>query len=234
MTITNQPSGKKKAASSAVPNRLPSARERRPALAALAVLLIAGGAVLAGWLALRQSQTESYLMVKQEVLEGNQIERSDLTPVELPKEGVSFIPASQSDQVVGGYAQTDLLEGTVLVPDVMVDDLPAQQVGKSRIGLELGPDQYPPGLNDGDTINLLLLAGSGEVTSAVLKTTGLVISIDAADTGNGAVLGVELSDQCSDQFASASPDSNVALQQVSPRDKVFECAPAVSSGEGPK
>ncbi len=50
MTVTNQPSGRKSkgAAAAPAPTRLPSTRERRPALFALAVLLIAGGAVLAG------------------------------------------------------------------------------------------------------------------------------------------------------------------------------------------
>ena len=100
MTVTNQPSGRQSQRASAAPppTRLPSTRERRPALAALAVLLIAGGAVLAGWLALREGHTSSYLVIRDEVSVNEQIGASDLGVIELPtSSGGDFVVAGQRD-----------------------------------------------------------------------------------------------------------------------------------------
>ncbi len=48
-------------------------RRRRPALTALAVLLIVGGAALAGWLALRLDSREPVLVVNQQISAGEKI-----------------------------------------------------------------------------------------------------------------------------------------------------------------
>jgi len=220
MTITNQPTGKKtkKAASSTAPNRLPSVRERRPALAALAVLLIAGGAVLAGWLALRQSQTESYVMITEKVLDGDQLEEGQYAQVELPREGVPFVPFDDLENYADGYAQADLLPGTVLV-EGMLDDRPDLALDERRVGLDLAPGQYPPGLDDGDTVTVLLRADSGEVTT---QTSGRVSELEEADTGSGAVVEVVISATCSAEYAGFG-DGNVVLETRSPRAEAVTC-----------
>lgn len=214
MTITNQPSGRKqKKVPSAAPHRLPSARERRPALAALAVLLIAGGAVLAGWLALRQSQTEAYLQISAQVNEGEQILGEDLKRVELPKEGVDFIAFDDAREVIDSYAQADLLEGTVLVPG-MVGDRPALTDEESRIGLDLSPDQYPRGLAVGDEVIVYLLRDGGDASDARLQTRGVVRSLEAADTGSGAQVDVVIASACASELTSGSAENLVSLAQI--------------------
>lgn len=233
MTITNQPTGRKRQkAAPAASSRLPSARERRPALAALAVLLIAGGAVLAGWLALRQSQTASYLMITSPVSEGEQIEGSNLGRIELPKEGVNFVSFDDASSIVDTYAQADLLKGTVLAPG-MTGDRPELRQDESRIGLELGPDQYPRGLTLGDQVNVLLLDGSGENNAARLSTTGVVRYLNASDTGSGAEIDVVIASECSAEFASGSTDNQVTLAQISSDAPTTTCQP-VASPEKPK
>ncbi len=231
MTITNQPAGRKRQkAAPAASSRLPSARERRPALAALAVLLIAGGAVLAGWLALRQSQTASYLMITTKVSEGDQVQGSDLGRIELPKEGVDFVSFEDASEIVDSYANADLLKGTVLVPG-MLGDRPELAKDESRIGLELGPNQYPRGLSLGDQVNLLLLDGSGEILSARLSTTGVVRYINAAETGSGAEIDVVIASQCAAEFASGSTDNQVTLAQISSDAPNTTCQPIDNSRE---
>ncbi len=224
-TVTNQPSGKKskKTASTTAPNRLPSTRERRPALAALAVLLIAGGAVLAGWLSLRQSQTESYLQTTDTILEGQRIEPGDIESVELPKEGVNAIPASQEDDVVGSFAQMEIPSGSILNPVGMLGDRPDLGVGQSHIGLDLEAGQYPPGLTVGDRVNVLELDGSSQGGLPLTETPGTVTKIDPAETGSGAEIEVVMSAKCAARYGSASTADNVALVEISPRDDPVEC-----------
>lgn len=226
MTITNSPSGKKakRSVPNSAPTRLPSARERRPALAALAVLLIVGGAVLAGWLALRQSQTSSYVVVVKEVSPNTQIERADLGTIDLPSEGTSFVPASRIGDVVDSYAQGRLFPNQVLV-DAMFGPAPDLQPSEARIGLDLQPAQYPPGLNVGDTVIVELLNDVTDSNTALMLAHGSVRSLQSAETGGGAIVDVVVPLECADEFASGSANGNVALYVVPVVDTVVDCAP---------
>lgn len=88
------------------PGRLPSTRERRPALAALAVILILGGALASAWLALQAGHRDEFVQVKSEVGQGEAIKESDLTTVELPEDFEGGIPESDIDDLAGQYATT--------------------------------------------------------------------------------------------------------------------------------
>lgn len=214
MTITNSPLRKrtKPAAGSSAAPRLPSTRERRPALAALAVLLIVGGAVLAGWLALRQSHTDTYLVVIDKVSEGSQIQSTDLGRLDLPTDGAgNFVPQTLAGDVVGSYALTDLVNGTVLVRAGMYGHEPNLQPDQARVGLDLRPDQYPPGLQVGDVVGVDLLSDVTDSNTPVLVTSGKVRLLQPAETGGGVVVDLVLARICSDEIASGSANGNVAL-----------------------
>lgn len=224
MTITNSPSGRRtKRPTGQPPNRLPSSRERRPALVALAFLLIAGGAVLAGWLALRQSHTDTYLIVDQKVPTGEQIQASDLRKIELPSEGVDFVPSSSAAEVIDSYAMADLLEGTVIAPG-MYGDAPELQADQDRIGLDLDPGKYPQGLEVGDQVVVLL--SSEAASTPRMLSSGTVRSIRQADTGGGASVDVVVSNRCSAQFAAGSANGDVAVYQVAPNSEPITCQAA--------
>lgn len=236
MTITNSPTSKltkKKSAAPAASTRLPSARERRPALAALAVLLIAGGAVLAGWLALRQSQTESYLMVNTTISEGDEIQAGDLDRIELPKENVNFISADSGSEVVGSYAQAELLEGTPLIPN-MLGDKPRLADDESRIGLDLDVDQYPSGLTKGDVLNVVKYRDDGESNAQELTTTGVIDNVEQTETGSGSVFAVIIPAACYAEFLIGATDSRVALAEMPAGAEPVTCEkPETSTKESP-
>jgi hypothetical protein len=222
MTITNQPTPapKRGRTTSAPATRLPSTRERRPALAALAVLLIAGGAVLAGWLALRQSHTESYLYIKDTVSEGEQIQSADLNIVELPADKEAFIPSSQRDEVEGSFAQVDLQPGTVLT-DNMIGAAPTLEPGRKLIGLSLEPGFSVQGLSTGDPVTVVLKnAGGGQ--APVQFTTGVVRSVDKDDSGS-LLVDVEIDSECAPDFAIGASDSQVVLASDAPDDQAVPC-----------
>ena len=81
---------------------LPSApRERRPLLAALAVLLIVGGALLAGLLAMRLDQRVQMLAAKDTIKAGQVIDKEDLVSASVSSDLTTLVRADQIDQVVG-------------------------------------------------------------------------------------------------------------------------------------
>jgi len=222
MTVTNQPSAKAGKGSSRSPAaRLPSARERRPALAALAVLLIAGGAVLAGWLALRQSHTSEYVEVAAPLSKGQQLSLGSYQPVELPTDSGSYIKYSDLDSLGDEYALVDMVPGQPLV-EAMVGAQPVTAQGEVHLGMNLIPDQYPPTLQEGDLVTINLLDGSDDGTPA-RTTSGVVNQIDGSDTGDGAWVDVTISADCQADFASASVAGDVALVIAAPSDPTYTC-----------
>jgi len=234
VTVTNQPSGRKskRQASTSAPTRLPSTRERRPALAALAVLLIAGGAVLAGWLALREGQTSSYLMIRDKVAVSEQITAGDLGVIELPtSSGGAFVLADRRDEVVGSYAQTGLLPGSP-VTSAMFGKQPSLPPGASRIGLSLAQGRYPPSLTIGDNVTIVVLDPNGNSNNAQGTAVGLVRDVQSAGTGQGVVVDAVVSAQCNTILTAAAANGDVALNLLAPGESTLSCSPGLLDASG--
>ncbi len=101
--------------------RLPSTRERRPALAALAVLLILGGAVASAWLAMQAGHRAEFVQVSGNLGQGEEISESDLDTVELPEDFEGGVPESDLDDLVGKYTTTPWTEGMVVTESMVTD-----------------------------------------------------------------------------------------------------------------
>jgi flagella basal body P-ring formation protein FlgA len=149
----------------AAAERLPAApRERRPALAALAVLLIVGGAAVAGLLAMRTDQRVAVLVAATTIPAGGQITQESLTTTQVAGEDTLLIPASQLDQLVGQYARVEIRDGQ-LIDTQMVGDSGLLQPGRVAVGAALAPGRLPAsGLQSGDVVDLVRVGdGEGEV-----------------------------------------------------------------------
>jgi hypothetical protein len=172
-----------KAATSA--RGLPSPpRRRRPALAALAVLLIVGGAALAAVLAMRVDERQPVLVVSQDVTAGEKIERPMLAQTSVASDGLSLIPASQADEVIGTYALVTIKEGQLLDTNMLTHAQPWGQ-GDAVVGVPLTPGRVPPDLRDEDLVRLVRI-GDGTNPSYPLAT-GLVLRTE--DTGSDSLSG---------------------------------------------
>jgi hypothetical protein len=137
--------------------RLPVApRERRPALAALAALLILVGALGATVLVMRAGDRVSAVKITANVTSGTRIPASAMTEVQVAKNsGVSYVPWAQHDLVHSRYyAATDLVGGTLLVGQMLTTQPGAVGSGKAVVGLSLSAGQYPDGLKVGDVVNV--------------------------------------------------------------------------------
>src|SRR5580700_2173303 len=98
--------------------RMPSApRERKPALAALAVLLVAIGAVAAGLLVIKAGHRVAAVEIVQEVGQGEQIPASALREVEISSDtDLNYVAWQFASRVEGVFAAVQIPAGTLLTP----------------------------------------------------------------------------------------------------------------------
>lgn len=157
------------------------ARERRPALAALALLLIVGGALGAAYLVLQNGHRVAAIEITQPLGAGERIPPSALREVNIAVSGgIGYVPWSEAGQVSQFYAASAIPPGTLLTGS-MVARVNGLASGKSVVGLALKDGQLPDGLQAGDHVNLY------QVSDATQSCPGTAGSLLAA---NAVVLGI--------------------------------------------
>jgi hypothetical protein len=178
--------------------RLPTApRERKPALAALAVLLVALGAVAAGLLVINAGHRVGAVEIVQQVGQGQQIPASAIREIEISSDtGLNYVAWQYAGRVAGVYAATDIPAGTLLT-QAMTSSSNNLAAGKVEVGLSLKAGQVPGNLIIGNTVEAFPVgSGSGCGTSAntvgVPIATGTVASLTGAASQTGNTAGVTL------------------------------------------
>ncbi|MCD0453075.1 hypothetical protein LO762_28405 [Actinocorallia sp. API 0066] len=119
-------------------------RERKPALAALAVLLILGGALVSAYLVVQSGQRVSAIAVATPIAAGERIPESALKAVTVSDTGVAFIRWSERTKVTRGFAAVPLVPNTLLNND-MITEVEDGAKGRLIVGLSLKPGQFPAG-----------------------------------------------------------------------------------------
>ncbi|WP_244809221.1 hypothetical protein [Streptomyces sp. So13.3] len=134
--------------------RLPVApRERKPALAALAVLLILVGALGATVLVMRAGDRISAIEITEAVPAGEVIPASAIREVMVADgSDIKYVPWSDKGLLAKYWAATDLVKGSVLVGAMLSSEDNQLKAGKAIIGLSLKGGQFPEGLKVGDTV----------------------------------------------------------------------------------
>lgn len=150
-----------------VGERLPAApRERKPALAALAVLLILVGALGATVLVLRAGDRVEVVKVTKRVAPGESVTADNSTSVMVAADSdVHYIKRSKLAALSKLKARTTIYPGTVVVGE-MFDDKGGLPTGKASVGLALKEGQYPSTLKQGDTVALYRVAANGSSSSS--------------------------------------------------------------------
>jgi hypothetical protein len=158
-------------------------RERRPALAALALLLIVGGSLGSAYLVLRSGERVAAIEVTQPVGVGQQIPAAALREVEIAQNtGLRYLPWSEAPQVSKYYAATAIPPGTLLTA-AMVAPASHLAAGRAVVGLALKDGQLPDGLQVGEHVDIY------QVSDAAQSCPGAPGSVLAA---NAVVLGVSV------------------------------------------
>jgi hypothetical protein len=155
--------------------RLPAnTKRRRPAVAALAALLIVGGALIAGLLAIRMDERQAVVQIAQNVGVGEQITMADLAETQVASDSLSVWPANRAKELIGAYAKVNLVKGQLLDPKQLTKDSPIAE-GKAAVGIVLVNGRIPAaGLHNGDLVELVRIS-SGNQPPVVL--------------GNGTIMG---------------------------------------------
>ncbi|MFH8487903.1 RcpC/CpaB family pilus assembly protein [Streptomyces longisporoflavus] len=221
----------------AVGERLPAPpRERKPALAALAVLLILIGALGATVLVLRAGDRVEVVKVTAEIPAGESVSDDNITSVMVADDAsINYVKWSQVGQLKKLKATNTIPKGVVAVGEMFSGKggLPA---GKSAVGVSLKEGQYPAsGLKAGDTVDVYQVgdsassgsgdkatggsAGSSASDAPIVSAARVSTVADKSDaTVSTGALGVTLQVDTADAAAvtRAASAGAVSLVQVSP------------------
>ncbi|GAA5043505.1 hypothetical protein HNP84_004439 [Thermocatellispora tengchongensis] len=159
-------------------------RERRPALAALAVLLILGGALATTLLVLRSGDRVSAIRIVQQVGAGQAIPESAMEEVQIADTGIAFVHWSQRQRVTQAYARVTLLPGTLLTEQMTMEASDELGPGKARVGLALKAGQRPAVLNPGDRVQIIYVPGRGSAADGEVKVLAQSALVDSVGGQN--------------------------------------------------
>jgi len=180
-------------------------RERKPALAALALLLIAVGVLASVYLQMQAGNRVGVIEVTQRVSQGQQITDSDITEVMVAQDkSINYVTWGQRD-LLGHYtAQTDLVPGTLLVGQ-MLTTAPAANGNAMTIAVKLQDAQYPPSIGVGDTVSAYYVGpapasggsaavGGGSDIPQLLSSSVKILSLpsSASDSSSGEIFEVSV------------------------------------------
>jgi hypothetical protein len=192
--------------------RMPSApRERKPALAALAVLLVALGAVAAGYLVINAGHRVGAVEITQQVGQGQRIPASAIREVEIASNsGINYVAWQYANRVAGVYAAVQIPAGTLLTSAMTTATNNLAQ-GKVQVGLSLKPGQAPANLLIGQSVEAFGVGtgsgcgaaaagggaggtggGNGGNGSGSAITTGVIASVVGSTASNGSTAAVTL------------------------------------------
>ncbi|WP_233149945.1 SAF domain-containing protein, partial [Kineosporia sp. A_224] len=197
--------------------RLPRPPRRRNAgLAALAVLLVAGGAVVAGLLALRIDDRVDMLVARDDIAAGTRITADMLAVAPVATQGLALIPATEQASVVGQYAAVPIAKERLLDRG-MLTGASVLRPGTVALGVAIAPGQAPgTPLEAGDLVAVYGTDGEGSVlaTDAVVQTVDLPEASTFGAASDVSVVTLVVPADAAAKIAAASGGGKVALARV--------------------
>lgn len=149
-------------------------RERKPALAALAVLLILAGALGATVMVMRAGNKIEVVEITENVAAGQPIPPSAIKDVELSDvSDIQFVRWGQRGDLTKNYrAATNLMPKTLLTVSMITDNKSVLPAGKSIVGLSLKDGQFPDGLKAGDVVDAYRVGNDATKSSGSSSGSG--------------------------------------------------------------
>jgi hypothetical protein len=198
--------------------RMPSApRERRPALAFLAVLLVALGGGAAGLLVMKAGHKVAAIEITQPLGQGQQIPLGAMREVQISADsGINYVSWADAAAVAKVFAAVSIPAGTLLTPRMTVasNNLITND---AQVGLSLKAGQAPASLQIGDKVQAFAVGTGGGcgTTSGQSLGTGTITNVSGSVTSGGGTqvvtLAVPTGGQDAGQLACEANSGNVAL-----------------------
>ncbi|MFF5314930.1 hypothetical protein [Streptomyces massasporeus] len=211
-----------------VGDRLPTPpRERKPALAALAVLLILVGALGATMLVLQAGDRIEVVKVTQAIPAGGSVNTSNTTSVMVAKDdSIHYVEWTQLNELKKLKAVNAIPAGVVAVGEMFGSEA-GVAAGKATVGLSLKAGQYPTGIKQGDTVaayRVSSASGSGNSNNNSSSSA----SSNAVIVDSARVTYVPGPKDSGDEIVGST---NLAVTLTVDSDKAADLAQAASNGE---
>lgn len=156
--------------------------QRRRGLAALAVLLIVGGALAAGLLAVRMDSRQPVMVAAVDIPPGTRIKADMLREADVASEGLKLIPANAVGQLftTPTYARSQIRADSLLDANVLTQTDPIAE-DRAIVAVPLTEGLVPRGeLGSGDLVKVLRVSRNESAGGAEELTEALVLSVDGA------------------------------------------------------
>jgi hypothetical protein len=143
-------------------------RDRKPALAALGLLLVVVGALASVYLQQRAGDKVGVIEITKRVPQGEEVTADDISEVMVAVDpNISYVTWAQARVgALHGYtARTDLVPGTLLVGPMLTAAVPLAP-GQQVIGLSLKDGEYPVGVQAGDTVSVYYVSNHNDDKTA--------------------------------------------------------------------
>jgi hypothetical protein len=172
--------------------RLPVApRDRRPALAALALLLILVGALGSTLLVFRSGDRQSVLAASHDIAFGQVMTRNDFSTVRAAADGAALVPASLVNTYVGTRATSTIPEGALLSPKMFNTDTLVPDNGEG-VGIVVDatrrPSQVP---STGQVVRVYFVSGNGTSAEGTPDNPVIVNAARVIAVGQGSGAGTK-------------------------------------------
>jgi len=176
------------------------------------IVLVIAGALTSIGVYSNLSQTQEVVAIIAPVARGEQIERTDLTTVQVGFDPLlTPVPGDQINQIVGLYAVADLVPGTFLSPDAVGARVSPTQ-GLAEIGVALAAGEYPDDtLLPGDAVLLVALPDRQDVLTTVTSYPATLVRITQPNASNLITVSVMVSAADAPLLAALSASERLAL-----------------------
>ncbi|MFI1356786.1 hypothetical protein ACH4TV_24875 [Streptomyces sp. NPDC020898] len=208
--------------------RLPAPpRERKPALAALAVLLILVGALGATMLVLRAGDRIEVVKITKPIPAGGSVTKANTEAVLVAADdSIDYIPWEQLTGLMKLKAVSAIPDGVVPVGQ-MFTGATGLAAGQAIVGLSLKQGQYPSGLKQGDMV------AAYRVNSTATGTGSSTGSGDSSSSGASTSLIVDkakVSDVKTSDGSDVISSTNLPVTLTVDSTKAAELAQAAATG----
>ncbi|MEU0245981.1 hypothetical protein ABZ192_16880 [Streptomyces sp. NPDC006235] len=210
-----------------VGDRLPTPpRERKPALAALAVLLILVGALGATMLVLQAGDRIEVVKVTDDIQAGESVGDNVTSVMVAADDSINYIKWSQLGTLKTLKAKSTIYKDTVVMGQMFAKkaSLPA---GKAAVGLALKEGQYPSDIKAGDVVSAYRVGTSGAGSNSSDDNTG---SSGTSSSGGGIVDNARVNAVNDDSDATVST-GNLSLTLLVDQADAAALASAAAAGE---